>query len=725
MPEAIDLARFYADVQPTPMELADAPVLERWKPLMRAGDIALEGLVTGHPRLPGGEIVTSPLVQLDRSLTWARTVSRYYRLGNPAGHGDGAGPSAPVVVRMACSADWQAAAALVIAHTRSSSGVDERTIARTAELHGEVSGISWAARRDCVEKIVAELTEAGKTELADCWSILLADPSEPLSCLRPEEVLDDAATAWFDVRGYDDDHRARRVKAMLRGWFRLTAGEDAENCDPDPIRAASGLRGTPVFKDPRAGLPPVLEMAHAADWMAALSFAVSGSELHRDSVGAALMQRIIDFASAAPGLPWGIRRADAAQIGEAVSKVGGGPIAAAWMLLAACTTEPESCKFPADVLAVTLDVWVRNRGNADDDLARELAIAIAGWKALAAGDGVVTFDPDPDPIRAAHRIGERLHSAQAPKAAASGLSSLADYETLFRLRAGVGGLAYDIAITPGIDQARDLLLRSTRAVLGSVGGSAEIRQRAEAWRRSVGDGESVETTSAARRIRDAIRDLAQIQLDGMTAQRLQGLAGGWSVIAAADYHIESCMEAALAVYRAAVERERELATGRFVFRADAERIMAGWAFVACGLRPLSPFGEAENVMTLARNVGEIVARDMGFANAASGPKSLIEELRVGESESELPAGRARARRTQGDRRHQPDHHRQRGRGRIRVHCRQAAETGGDTGPCGGAEDAGAGVPALRRCHRRHAVGLRRKAHDQVIELASVWRQRQR
>ena len=258
---------------------------------------------------PGGEIVTTPLVLLDRELTWARTVSRYYRLGNPAGHenGDGAGPSAPLVVRMACSADWQAAAAMVIAHTRSSSGVFERTIARTGELHGDVSGIPSAPRirRDCVGKIVEELTEAGKTELADCWRILLADPSDPLSCLRAKEVLDGAATAWFDVRGYDDDHRARRVKAVLRGWFRLATGEDAENCDPDAIRAASGLRGTPVVKDPRAGLPPVLEMAHAADWMAALSFAVSGSELQRDAIGDALMQRIMDFASAAPSLPWG------------------------------------------------------------------------------------------------------------------------------------------------------------------------------------------------------------------------------------------------------------------------------------------------------------------------------------------------------------------------------------------------------------------------------------
>ena len=73
------------------------------------------------------------------------------------------------------------------------------------------------------------------------------------------------------------------------------------------------------------------------------------------------------------------------------------------MLLAACTSEPESCKFPADVLDVTLDVWVRNRGNADDGLARNLAMSIAGWKALAAG--AVAAGADPDPTRFGRRTG--------------------------------------------------------------------------------------------------------------------------------------------------------------------------------------------------------------------------------------------------------------------------------------------------------------------------------
>jgi hypothetical protein len=67
-------------------ESLDVPVLEDWRPAFRA-TICLVGLSTGHPRLPGRrrEIVTSPVAMLSEELGWARTNSRWYRLGKPSG----------------------------------------------------------------------------------------------------------------------------------------------------------------------------------------------------------------------------------------------------------------------------------------------------------------------------------------------------------------------------------------------------------------------------------------------------------------------------------------------------------------------------------------------------------------------------------------------------------------------------------------------------------------
>lgn len=42
----------------------------------------LQGVVSGHPHIKDGALVaTSPLVVLAHDKTWARTLSRFYRLG--------------------------------------------------------------------------------------------------------------------------------------------------------------------------------------------------------------------------------------------------------------------------------------------------------------------------------------------------------------------------------------------------------------------------------------------------------------------------------------------------------------------------------------------------------------------------------------------------------------------------------------------------------------------
>lgn len=90
---ADDLDRLLACGRPTAADLAGAPVIDHWQPAVRP-DHALIGFVTGHPTVRSGRpAVTSSLYAIDPVAGWARTWSRFYRLGeqvpfaqDPSGH---------------------------------------------------------------------------------------------------------------------------------------------------------------------------------------------------------------------------------------------------------------------------------------------------------------------------------------------------------------------------------------------------------------------------------------------------------------------------------------------------------------------------------------------------------------------------------------------------------------------------------------------------------------
>jgi hypothetical protein len=82
---ASDLNRIAAAVAPTAAELSQAPLLVDWRIVLDLRGLALTGFAAGHPRLGSKKIVTSQLWVLDPQLRWARTVSRFYRLGVPEG----------------------------------------------------------------------------------------------------------------------------------------------------------------------------------------------------------------------------------------------------------------------------------------------------------------------------------------------------------------------------------------------------------------------------------------------------------------------------------------------------------------------------------------------------------------------------------------------------------------------------------------------------------------
>ena len=67
---------------PSAAEIAAAPLLDAWQQTSsNEGMTVLVGVVSGHPRLLDGPVTTSPLLLLDVERGFARTVSRWYRIG--------------------------------------------------------------------------------------------------------------------------------------------------------------------------------------------------------------------------------------------------------------------------------------------------------------------------------------------------------------------------------------------------------------------------------------------------------------------------------------------------------------------------------------------------------------------------------------------------------------------------------------------------------------------
>ena len=79
-----DMERIRAGVPPEHLAI-DPPILERWIVANRPAP-CLAGLSSGHPVLMGEArpIATSDLCLFADDHSWARTLSRWYRLGRPA-----------------------------------------------------------------------------------------------------------------------------------------------------------------------------------------------------------------------------------------------------------------------------------------------------------------------------------------------------------------------------------------------------------------------------------------------------------------------------------------------------------------------------------------------------------------------------------------------------------------------------------------------------------------
>jgi hypothetical protein len=69
---------------PSPADLAAAPILTHWALTEDGSGLPrLVGVVRGHPLLGSGWCTTSTVLAMAPDATWARTVSRLYRLDEP------------------------------------------------------------------------------------------------------------------------------------------------------------------------------------------------------------------------------------------------------------------------------------------------------------------------------------------------------------------------------------------------------------------------------------------------------------------------------------------------------------------------------------------------------------------------------------------------------------------------------------------------------------------
>jgi len=83
-----DLERLRSGWVPGEADLAGAPVLGGWQTAAQESEpmpFLVGTLRSGHPHIPAGKVIaTSSLVALDaKTHLWARTISRFYRLGRP------------------------------------------------------------------------------------------------------------------------------------------------------------------------------------------------------------------------------------------------------------------------------------------------------------------------------------------------------------------------------------------------------------------------------------------------------------------------------------------------------------------------------------------------------------------------------------------------------------------------------------------------------------------
>lgn len=86
IPDPIALDRILTALEaikagPSDEDLMTAPTLDFWKAVIADDVPRLIGIAIGHPNFPRSEVYTSMLMFVSKDRSYARTLSRWYRLG--------------------------------------------------------------------------------------------------------------------------------------------------------------------------------------------------------------------------------------------------------------------------------------------------------------------------------------------------------------------------------------------------------------------------------------------------------------------------------------------------------------------------------------------------------------------------------------------------------------------------------------------------------------------
>jgi hypothetical protein len=81
---ADDIGAIRDGAAPLPDQIDRAPLLTNWGIVVTPLGVRLVGIVSGHPRHGNCTVMTSQIWVADSAGAWVRTLSRFYKLGEPA-----------------------------------------------------------------------------------------------------------------------------------------------------------------------------------------------------------------------------------------------------------------------------------------------------------------------------------------------------------------------------------------------------------------------------------------------------------------------------------------------------------------------------------------------------------------------------------------------------------------------------------------------------------------
>ncbi|MDB5581354.1 MAG: ATPase [Bradyrhizobium sp.] len=239
-----DLTHLHLGRAATESELLGTPVLDNWRVLaVRAEDgskhFKLQGHASGDGRWPTGSLITTSIIMsISAQRVWARTRNTLYRCGRPHA-------KIPLIVEIAARPTWDEA----WEHACTSMG--RHTVSEFIWTTSTTDDGDWGRRRVRAKMIWMEMTNAGRSMIADAWWLLSVDATDASSV---KAVYD----RMCEIVG---DYQTPSISDMIDGWAMTARGETGDVDLTDPVAAAHTL-GAPRGENE---MPLIVRMAAAPD----------------------------------------------------------------------------------------------------------------------------------------------------------------------------------------------------------------------------------------------------------------------------------------------------------------------------------------------------------------------------------------------------------------------------------------------------------------------------